>query len=150
MSVPIPPPNPHDQTPPLWRCLVTSLLLAIWPIGGLFLLLGSAAEESSLLGRGCTALAEAPWWALAGAAMALVSATLLGVPASLRLAGDLTIGASSLALMTVWAVDPAAAQTVDTPLLGCSLFCTGIAIVDAGITIQERRAARPPQGENGA
>ena len=73
---------------------------------------------------------------------------LVGHPA--YAAGDLTIGASSLALMTVWTVDPAAAQTVDTPLLGCSLFCTGIAIVDAGITIQERRAARPPQGENGA
>ena len=115
MSVPIPPPNPHDQTPPLWRCLVTSLLLAIWPAGAFALLLGSAAGEESPLSQSFTALVEAPWWATAGAAMALVSATLLGVPASLRLAGDLTIGASSLALMTVWAVDPAAAQTVDTP-----------------------------------
>ena len=82
--------------------------------------------------------------------MALVSATLLGVPASLRLAGDLTIGTSSLALMTVWAVDPAAAQVADTPLWGCLLFSVGIALIDAGHNLQERRAARPPQGENGA
>lgn len=150
MSVPIPPPDPNDQTPPLWRRLITTLLLAIWPAGGFLLLLGSAAEEKSPLGQGFVALAEAPWWALAGAAMALVSATLLGVPASLRLAGDLTIGTSSLALMTVWAVDPAAAQVADTPLWGCLLFSVGIALIDAGHNLQERRAARPPQGENGA
>lgn len=145
MSVPM-----NDQTPPLWRRLITTLLLAIWPAGGFLLLLGSAAEEKSPLGQGFVALAEAPWWALAGAAMALVSATLLGVPASLRLAGDLTIGASSLALMTVWAVDPAAAQVADTPLWRCLLFSVGIALIDAGHNLQERRAARPPRCGNGA
>jgi len=150
MSVPIPPPDPNDQTPPLWRRLITTLLLAIWPAGGFLLLLGSAAEEKSPLGQGFVALAEAPWWALAGAAMALVSATLLGVPASLRLAGDLTIGASSLALMMAWGLDPAIADTTGTPLWGCLLFSVGIALIDAGITLRERRASRPPQGENGA
>ena len=61
MSVPIP---PNDQTPPLWRRLITTLLLAIWPAGGFLLLLGSAAEEESVIGRGFAALVEAPWWAV--------------------------------------------------------------------------------------
>lgn len=148
MSVPIPPPDPRDETLPKWRRLVSVLLLAVWPAGAFVLLLGSAAGEESPLGRGFTALTEAPWWVAIGAAMALVTATLLSA-ASLRLAADFTIGASALALMTAWAVDPAAAQVVGTPLWGCLLFSIGIAIVDAGITIQERRAARPPQGENG-
>ena len=147
MSVPIP---PHDQASPLWRRLITALLLAVWPAGGLTFLLGSAAGEDSFLGRGFVALAEAPWWALAGACMALVSATLFALPASLRVAGDFVIGASSLALMTAWAVDPATTQVAGNPFWGYLLFFIGIAIVDAGITIQERRAARPPQGENGA
>ena len=73
MSVPIPPP---DQTP-LWRRLITALLLAIWPVGGFIILLGSAAGAESVIGRGFTALVEAPWWALSGAAIALVAATLL-------------------------------------------------------------------------
>ena len=145
MSTPIPPPDPYN----VWRRLVAVLLLAIWPVGGFILLLGSAAGEESVIGQGFTALTEAPWWAAIGAAMALVTATLLSA-ASLRLAADFTIGASALALMTAWAVDPAVAQVVGTPLWGCLLFSIGIAIVDAGITIQERRAARPPQGENGA
>lgn len=99
MSVPIPPPNPHDQTP-LWRRLITTtLLLAIWPAGALILLLGSAAGEENPLGRGFTALAEAPWWALTSAAMALVTVTLFAIPVSLRLAADITIGASALALV---------------------------------------------------
>lgn len=58
MSVPIPPP---DQTP-LWRRLITALLLAVWPVGGFILLLGSAAGEESVIGRGFAALVEAPWW----------------------------------------------------------------------------------------
>ena len=149
MSTPIPPPDPYDETPPLWRRLVVFLLLAIWPVGGLFLLLGSAAGEESPLGQGFTALVEAPWWALAGAAMALVSATLLSA-ASLRLAADSTIGASSLALLLSWGLDPAIADTTGTPLWGCLLFSVGIALIDAGITLQERRASRPPQGGNGA
>lgn len=146
MSVPIPPP---DQTP-LWRRLITALLLAVWPVGGFILLLGSAAGEESPLGRGFTALVEAPWWALAGAAMALVSATLLGVPASLRLVGDFIIGASSLALLLAWGLDPATTDITGTPLWGCLLFTTGVSLIDAGHAIQERRASRPPQGGNGA
>lgn len=54
MSVPIPPP---DQTP-LWRRLITALLLAVWPVGGFILLLGSAAGESNLLGQGFATLVE--------------------------------------------------------------------------------------------
>ena len=145
MSVPIPPP---DQTP-LWRRLLAILLLAVWPAGALFLLLGSAAEESSLLGRGFIALVEAPWWALTSAVMALVTVTLLCVPATLRVAGDFIIGASSLALEIAWAVDPATTQVAGTPLWGCLLFTTGIALIDAGHNLQERRA-RPPQSENGS
>ena len=76
MSVPIPPPDPYKEAPPLWRRLLVILLLAVWPAGALFLLLGSAAGEDSFLGRGFAALVEAPWWAATGAAMALVSATL--------------------------------------------------------------------------
>ena len=49
MSTPIP---PHDQASPLWRRLITALLLAVWPAGGLTFLLGSAAGEKNLLGRG--------------------------------------------------------------------------------------------------
>lgn len=146
MSVPIPPP---DQTP-LWRRLITALLLAIWPVGAFALLLGSAAGEESPLGRGFIALAGAPWWALTGTFMVLVTATLLCAPATIRLVGDLIVGASALALVLSWGLDPATTVAAGTPLWGCLLFCTGIAIVDAGITIQERRAARPPQGENGA
>lgn len=71
MSVPIP---PNDQTPPLWRRLITTLLLAIWPAGGFLLLLGSAAGEESVIGRGFAALVEAPWWAVTSACMALVTA----------------------------------------------------------------------------
>lgn len=146
MSVPIPPP---DQTP-LWRRLITALLLAIWPVGAFVLLLGSAAEEESPLGRGFIALAGAPWWALTGTFMVLVSATLLLLPATLRVAGDVFIGASSLALLLSWGLDPATATgLVGTPLWGCLLFSTGIALIDAGITAQERRARRPPQGGNG-
>ncbi len=149
MSVPIPPPDLR-KAPPLRQRLLTILLLAIWPAGAFVLLLGSAAGEESPLGQGFTALVEAPWWALAGAAMALVSATLLGVPATLRVAADLVIGASSLALLLSWGLDPAIADTTGTPLWGCLLFSTGIALIDAGITAQERRASRPPQGGNGA
>ena len=146
MSVPIPPP---DQTP-LWRRLLTILLLAVWPVGWFIILLGSAAEESNLLGQGFVALAEAPWWALAGACMALVGATLFALPASLRVAGDFVIGASSLALMTAWAVDPATTQVAGTPLWGCLLFTTGVSLIDAGHAIQERRACPPPRSGNGA
>ena len=52
MSVPIPPPDPYKEVPPLWRRLLVVLLLAVWPAGALFLLLGSAAGEDSFLGRG--------------------------------------------------------------------------------------------------
>lgn len=145
MSVPI---NPPDQTP-LWRRLITILLLTIWPAGAFTLLLGSAAGEESPLGRGFTALTEAPWWAAIGAAMALVTATLLSA-ASLRLVADFIIGASALALMIAWAVDPATTQVAGTPLWGCLLFCVGVSLIDAGHTAQERRARRPPQGGNGA
>lgn len=58
MSTPIP---PHDQASPLWRRLITALLLAIWPVGGLFLLLGSAAGEEGSLGQSFAALIGAPW-----------------------------------------------------------------------------------------
>ena len=146
MSTPIPPP---DQTP-LWRRLLAILLLAVWPVGGFILLLGSAAEESNLLGQGFATLVEAPWWVATGACMALVSATLLGVPATLRVAADLVIGASSLALLLSWGLDPATANAVGTPLWGCLLFCVGVSLIDAGHTIQERRTARPQQSENGA
>ena len=149
MSTPIPPPDPYNEAPPLWRRLVAVLLLAIWPVGGFILLLGSAAEEDSFLGRGFTALAGAPWWVLAGVAMALVTATLFTIPADLRVAGDIFIGASSLALLLSWGLDPAIADTTGTPLWGCLLFSVGIALIDAGIALQERRASRPPQGGNG-
>lgn len=145
MSTPIPPP---DQTP-LWRRLLAILLLAVWPVGGFILLLGSAAEESNLLGQGFATLVEAPWWVATGACMALVSATLLGVPATLRVAADLIIGASSLALLLSWGLDPATANAVGTPLWGCLLFCAGVSLIDAGHTAQERRA-RPSRSENGA
>ena len=145
MSVPIPSP---DQTP-LWRRLLAILLLAVWPVGGFILLLGSAAEESNLLGQGFATLVEAPWWVATGACMALVSATLLGVPATLRVAADLVIGASSLALLLSWGLDPATANAVGTPLWGCLLFCAGVSLIDAGHTAQERRA-RPSRSENGA
>ena len=55
MSVPIPPPDPRDETPPLWRRLISLLPLAIWPVGGFFLLLGSAAGEESPLDQGLPA-----------------------------------------------------------------------------------------------
>lgn len=139
MSTPIP---PHDQASPLWRRLITALLLAVWPAGGLTFLLGSAAGEKNLLGRG--------FITLAGAAMTLVTATLFTIPASLRLAADITIGASVFALILSWGLDPAIADTTGTPLWGCLLFSVGVAIVDAGHTAQERRARRPPQGGNGA
>lgn len=147
MSVPIP---PNDQTPPLWRRLITTLLLAIWPAGGFLLLLGSAAGEESVIGRGFAALVEAPWWAVTSACMALVTATLFAVPANLRVAGDFVIGASALALMTAWAADPATTQVVGTPFWGYLLFFIGIALIDAGHNLQERRASRPPRSENGA
>lgn len=146
MSVPIPPP---DQTP-LWRRLLAILLLAVWPVGALILLLGSAAGEENPLGRGFTALAEAPWWALTSAAMALVTVTLFAIPVSLRLAADITIGASALALVLSWGLDPATTDITGTPLWGCLLFSVGIALIDAGYNLQERRAARPPRGGNGA
>lgn len=149
MSVPIPPPDPRKEALPLRRRLLTILLLAAWPVGGFFLLLGSAAGEESPLGRGFIALAGAPWWALTGTFMVLVSATLLPLPATLRVAGDVFIGASSLALLLAWGLDPATTDVAGTPLWGCLLFSTGIALIDAGITAQERRA-RPPQSENGA
>lgn len=150
MSVPIPPPDFRNQAPSLRRHLVSLLPLAIWPVGAFALLLGSAAGEKSVIGRGFAALVEAPWWAVTSACMALVTATLFAVPANLRVAGDFVIGASALALMIAWAVDPATAQVADTPLWGCLLFSVGIALIDAGITLQERRASRPPQGGNGA
>ena len=118
--------------------------------GALFLLLGSAAGEDSFLGRGFTALAGAPLWVAIGAAMALVVATLFAIPASLRLAADITIGASALALVLSWGLDPATTDITGTPLWGCLLFSVGIALIDAGYNLQERRAARPPQGGNGA
>ena len=114
MSVPIPPPDLR-KAPPLRQRLLTILLLAIWPAGALFLLLGSAAGEDSFLGRGFTALAGAPWWVAIGAAMALVVATLFAIPASLRLAADITIGASVFALILSWSLDPAIADTTGTP-----------------------------------
>ena len=46
MSVPIPPPDPYKEVPPLRRRLLVILLLAVWPAGALFLLLGSAAGAS--------------------------------------------------------------------------------------------------------
>ena len=88
MSTPIPPP---DQTP-LWRRLLAILLLAVWPVVGFILLLGSAAEESNLLGQGFATLVEAPWWVATGACMALVSATLFALPASLRVAVLFSVG----------------------------------------------------------
>ena len=149
MSVPIPPPDPRDETPPKWRRLVSVLLLAVWPAGAFVLLLGSAAGEKSPLGQGFATLVEAPWWMVTSACMALVTTTLFVVPASLRLVGDFIIGASALALMIAWAVDPATAQVADTPLWGCLLFSVGVSLIDAGHNLQERRA-RPPQSENGA
>ena len=147
MSVPIPPP---DQTP-LWRRLITALLLTIWPAGAFTLLLGSAAGEDSLLGQGFATLVEAPWWVVTSACMALVAVTLLVVPASLRLAGDVFIGASSLALVMAWGLDPAITNNmVDTPLWGCLLFCVGVSLIDAGHAIQERRACPSPRSGNGA
>jgi hypothetical protein len=145
MSVPIPPPDPYN----VWRRLVAVLLLAIWPVGGFILLLGSAAGEESAIGRGFAALVEAPWWAVTSACRGRYTATLFAVPANLRVAGDFVIGASALALMTAWAADPATAQVADTPLWGCLLFSVGVSLIDAGITLQERRA-RPPRSENGA
>ena len=141
MSVPIPPP---DQTP-LWRRLLAILLLAVWPAGALFLLLGSAAGEDSFLGRGFTALAGAPWWVAIGAAMALVVATLFAIPASLRLAADITIGASVFALILSWGLDPAIADTTGTPLWGCLLFSVGVAIVDAAHRRAETGHRAPPR-----
>lgn len=119
-------------------------------MGALILLLGSAAGEENPLGRGFTALAEAPWWALTSAAMALVTVTLFAIPVSLRLAADITIGASALALVLSWGLDPATTDITGTPLWGCLLFSVGIALIDAGYNLQERRAARPPRGGNGA
>lgn len=145
MSTPIPPPDPYN----VWRRLVAVLLLAIWPVGGFILLLGSAAGEESVIGQGFATLVEAPWWMVTSACMALVTTTLFVVPASLRLVGDFIIGASALALMIAWAVDPATAQVADTPLWGCLLFSVGVSLIDAGHNLQERRA-RPPQSENGA
>ena len=145
MSVPIPPP---DQTP-LWRRLLAILLLAVWPVGGFILLLGSAAGAKSVIGRGFAALVEAPWWAVTSVTMALVSVTLL-FAASLRLVADFIIGVSSLALVMAWGLDPAAAQVVGTPLWGCLLFTTGVSLIDAGHAIQERRACPPPRSGNGA
>lgn len=150
MSVPIPPPDPYNDAPPLWRRIIVVLLLAVWPVGGFILLLGSAAGEESVIGRGFTTLVEAPWWTVIGVAIALVAATLLCVPATLRMAGDFIIGASALALMIAWAVDPATTQVAGTPLWGCLLFCVGVSLIDAGHTAQERPARRPPQGGNGA
>ena len=99
---------------------------------------------------GFTALVEAPWWATAGAAMALVTATLLCAPATIRLVGDLIVGASAFALLLSWGLDPATTDITGTPLWGCLLFCVGVSLIDAGHNLQERRASRPPQGENGA
>ena len=150
MSTPIPPPDPRDETPPMRRRLISLLQLAVWPAGAFVFLLGSAAGEESFLGRGFTALVEAPWWATAGAAMALVTATLLGAPATIRLVGDLIVGASAFALLLSWGLDPATTDITGTPLWGCLLFCVGVSLIDAGHNLQERRASRPPQGENGA
>lgn len=150
MSVPIPPPDPRDETTPLWRRLIVVLPLAIWPAGAFVLLLGSAAGEESAFGRGFIALTEAPWWVVIGAVMALVTATLLCAPATIRLVGDLIVGASSFALLLSWGLDPATTDVVGTPLWGCLIFSVGIALIDAGHTLQERRASRPPQSENGA
>ena len=111
---------------------------------------GSAHPPPRLCGRGFTALAEAPWWALTSAAMALVTVTLFAIPVSLRLAADITIGASALALVLSWGLDPATTDITGTPLWGCLLFSVGIALIDAGYNLQERRAARPPRGGNGA
>jgi len=72
-----------------------------------------------------------------------------GDPANLRVAGDFVIGASALALMTAWAADPATTQVAGTPFWGYLLFFIGIALIDAGYNLQERRA-RPPRSENGA
>lgn len=36
MSVPIPPPDPYNEAPPLWRRIIVVLLLAVWPAGALF------------------------------------------------------------------------------------------------------------------
>lgn len=149
MSVPIPPPDLHNQTPPLWRRLITTLLLAIWPAGAFLLLLGSAAGEESSLGQVFATLVGAPWWAVIGAVMALVTATLLCTPATIRLVGDLIVGASAFALVLSWGLDPATTDVAGTPLWGCMLFCIGVSLIDAGHNLQERRAARPPQGENG-
>ena len=148
MSVPIPPPDLR-KAPPLRQRLLTILLLAIWPAGAFVLLLGSAAGEESSLGQGFTALVEAPWWVAAGATMALVTLTLLGVPATIRVAANLVVGASSFALLLSWGLDPAIAGVTGTPLWGCLLFCFGIALIDAGVTAQERRVS-PPRSENGA
>lgn len=151
MSVPIPPPDPYKEVPPLRRRLLVILLLAVWPAGALFLLLGSAAGEDSFLGRGFTALAGAPWWVAIGAAMALVVATLFVIPASLRLVADFVIGASSLALVMAWGLDPAiVTHAAGTPLWGCLLFFIGVSLIDAGHAIQERRACPSPRSGNGA
>jgi len=149
MSVPIPPPDLR-KAPPLRQRLLTILLLAIWPAGGFLLLLGSAAGEESSLGQGFATLVGAPWWAVIGAVMALVTATLLCAPAAIRLVGDLIVGASALALLLSWGLDPATTDIKGTPLWGCLLFCVGVSLIDAGHTIQERRTARPQQSENGA
>ena len=108
MSVPIPPPDPRDETPPLWRRLISLLPLAIWPVGGFFLLLGSAAGEESPLGQGF------------------------------------------IALVLSWGLDPATTVAAGTPLWGCLLFFIGVSLIDAGHTIQERRACPPPRSGNGA
>ncbi len=164
MSVPIPPPDPYKEVPPLWRRLIAAASLGVWPWGTFFLLFGPVAGEKNIVGRGFAVLANMPQWALIGTFMVLVSAALnfspasaglrrsLGTddPASLRLAADATVGGCSFALMAAWAADPAAAHAVGTPLWGCLLFSFGIALIDAGHTIQERRAARPPRGGNGA
>ena len=107
------------------------------------------SRGGEFIGRGFAALVEAPWWAVTSACMALVTATLFAVPANLRVAGDFVIGASALALMTAWAADPATTQVVGTPFWGYLLFFIGIALIDAGYNLQERRA-RPPRSENGA
>ena len=151
MSVPISPPDFHKEAPPLRRRLVSVLTLAVWPVGAFILLLGSAAGEESVIGRGFAAQAGAPWWATIGAAMALVVATLFAIPASLRLAADSTIGASSLALALSWGLDPAiVTHAAGTPLWGCLLFFIGVSLIDAGHAIQERRACPPPRSGNGA
>lgn len=82
--------------------------------------------------------------------MALVVATLFAIPASLRLAADITIGASVFALILSWGLDPAIADTTGTPLWGCLLFFIGVSLIDAGHAIQERRACPPPRSGNGA